>query len=315
MSRARRLPMIALCAVCTALALGASAACTRAGTVATPPPAAAPSLQTSMASSAEDTTDSQPSRERLETVGTWAFAIGDGALDGTPEEIARRLGRFDLVVVDGESATTGQVERLRERGTIVLAYLSVGTIEPWRSWYPDLKPYALETWEDWDEYYADLAAPGFRTAIGRIADGMLDKGFDGLFLDNVDMVETHPSAEPGMTMLVGELSRMTRARGGLLFAQNGEGYELGLAPLLDGWNREDVTFTYDFDTGSYVSTPAEDHAAALAAIAAMKDAGLFVTTTDYLPSPGGPQQAEAERVARAAGALPFTSDIELTRLP
>lgn len=256
-----------------------------------------------------------PARARLDAVESWAFAIGDGALEGGPETVAERLGGFDLVVIDGEEASAEQVAAIRGRGTIVLAYLSVGTIEPWRSWYAKLEPYALENWEDWDEFYADVAAPGYRSSVEGIAAEMLDKGFDGLFADNVDMVEGHPDAEPGMTALVTALSSLTRGRRGLLFAQNGDEYERGLAPLLDGWNREDVTFRYDFDTESYVRTPATDHEAALAALASMKDAGLFVTTTDYLQLPGGPQQAEAERAARSAGALPFVSDIELGRLP
>ena len=123
---------------------------------------------------------------------SFAFAIGNGQLSGGPEQVAERLGAFDLVVVDGELASAGEVAALRARGATVLAYLSVGTIEKWRSWYPNLKTYRLAAWRDWkDEWFADVSSAKLRaTLTDKIAPAILDKGFDGLFLDNVDMIET-----------------------------------------------------------------------------------------------------------------------------
>ncbi len=98
--------------------------------------------------------------------------------------------------------TAGEVAALRARGATVLAYLSVGTIEKWRSWYPNLKPYRLAAWRDWkDEWFADVSSAKLRaTLTDKIAPAILDKGFDGLFLDNVDMIETrsHRAQRPGM---------------------------------------------------------------------------------------------------------------------
>ena len=42
----------------------------------------------------------------------------------------------------------------------MLAYLSVGTIEPFRSWYRLLKPFRLKSrFEEFDEYYARVRGP------------------------------------------------------------------------------------------------------------------------------------------------------------
>ncbi|MHB0981188.1 MAG: endo alpha-1,4 polygalactosaminidase [Thermoleophilia bacterium] len=254
-------------------------------------------------------------RERLAEVDSWAFAIGDGALDGPPAALADRLGVFGLVVVDGEDATAEQVAVVRARGTIVLGYLSVGTIEPWRSWYGRLKPFVLDPWDEWGEYYADVADPAYRGEVHRIASAVLDKGFDGLFLDNVDMVDSHPDQSEGMRVLVSDLSRQVRGGGGVLFAQNGDDFALSMAALLDGWNREDVTFGYDFDTQSYVRIPAREHEAALASITSMRDAGVFVMTTDYVRTAGSADEVEALGAARGVGALPYVGDIHLTRVP
>jgi len=256
-----------------------------------------------------------PRNEELADVGSWAFAIGDGALEGPPEDVAARLGIFDLVVIDGEEATVQQIAALADGGTLVLAYLSVGTVEPWRSWYATLKPFALDQWGDWDEYYADVNEPGYRSGIRLIADSMMDKGFDGLFLDNVDMVESHRSRTEGMRVLVSNLSGLAKRRGALLFAQNGDDFALMLAPLLDGWNREEVTFGYDFDTASYVRVPGDEREAALAALESMQQAGVLVTSTDYVNTPGSADERDALRVAADIGALPYVSDVELERIP
>lgn len=164
--------------------------------------------------------DAAPRNARLAGVRSWSFAIGDGALRGVYQ---RRLAPFDLVVVDGAEARQRQVAALRARGKIVLAYLSVGTVERYRSWYRSAKPYRLDLWGDWGEWYADTSKAGFRQLIvRRVAPGILRKRFDGLFLDNVDMIGDHPRQRPGMHRLVAALGRLVRRRRGYLFAQNGE---------------------------------------------------------------------------------------------
>jgi uncharacterized protein (TIGR01370 family) len=254
---------------------------------------------------------------------SFAFAIGNGMLAGGPVQVADRLGGFGLVVVDGELATGAEVAALRARGATVLAYLSVGTIEKWRSWYRRIKRFRLGAWADWkDEWFADVSRAKLRRAIaGRIAPRLLAKGFDGLFLDNVDMVETrnHIPQRPGMRALVSQLADLVHSRGLLLFTQNGHwGLEkLGLLDALDGWNREDVSWTYDFDGHRYVPQRPGARRAALAELRDMAARGLITTATDYTPA--GDERAEAESIKHAcsAGALPYVSDIGLTarRLP
>src|SRR5688500_17059574 len=85
--------------------------------------------------------------DRLAAVDTFALALGDGASQ-------RNLEGYDLVVVDG-STSAARVKRLRAQGSLVLGYLSLGTIESYRSWFEAAKPYRLELWDDWGEWYAD----------------------------------------------------------------------------------------------------------------------------------------------------------------
>ena len=254
---------------------------------------------------------------------SFAFAIGNGNLAGGPEEVAARLGPYDLVVVDGEYASAEEVAAVRAQGTTVLGYLSVGTIEKWRSWYPRVKAYRLGASADWkDEWFADVSAPGLRQIlIAEIAPQMLGKGFDGLFLDNVDMIESrkHAPQRPGMRDLVVGLSDLAHAQSSLLFAQNGFWglRKLGLLDAIDGWNREDVTWTYDFDRRRYVRTPKGERRAALRELAEMAARGLVTTTADYTRDGDRRALGESVRNSCSVGALPYVGDIGLTarRLP
>ncbi len=254
---------------------------------------------------------------------TFALAIGNGQLSGGPEAVAERLGDYDLVVIDGELATAEDVAALRAAQTHVLAYLSVGTIEKWRSWYPRLRRYRLGAWADWkDEWFADVSKAGLRRAITQdIAPQMLDKGFEGLFLDNVDMIETrnHRTQRPGMRRLVGSLEELVHRRGRLLFTQNGAWglRKLGLVDSFDGWNREDVTWTYDFDRRRYMPVPASDRREALSELSGFAERGLVTTATDYTRAGDEAALRESIENACSAGAVPYVSDVGLTarRLP
>lgn len=254
---------------------------------------------------------------------SFAFAIGHGHLAGGPAQVAERLGAFDLVIVDGEEARADELEALRERGATVLGYLSVGTIEQWHAWYPRLKRYRLSAWQDWkNEWFADVSRRGLRRELARkIAPTILDKGFDGIFLDNVDMIETrgHRKQREGMRKLVLALGRLTHSDGRLLFAQNGLWglRKLDLVKVLDGWNREDVTWTYDFDHRRYERNREGQTRAALRELEQMAALGKTVTATDYTRAGDAAAREESIANACASGALPYVTDIELSarRLP
>ena len=178
-------------------------------------------------------------------------------------------------------------------------------------------------WADWkDEWFADVSKPALRRILlGDIAPQMLAKGFDGLFLDNVDMIETrnHADQRDGMRELVLALSDLTHTDGRFLFAQNGAWglRKLGLLDAIDGWNREDVTWTYDFDRRRYERNRPAERRAALRELAAMAERGLVTTAANYTREGDASALEESVADACSVGALPYVGDIGLTarRLP
>jgi uncharacterized protein (TIGR01370 family) len=250
---------------------------------------------------------------RLAQVDDWAFAIGD---DVETDADVERLAPFDLVVVDGELTSARRVADLRANGSVVLGYLSVGTIERYRSWYRRAKRHRMELWGDWGEWYADVRAKGFRRLIARrVAPKILGRGVDGMFLDNVDMIDGHPKQRRAMFRLVRTLSRLAHSGGGYLFAQNGAKAIKPVWSALDGWNLEDVTWGYDFKRRRYARREEAEASAGLAQLARLSAAGLLVTATDYTAAEDRAAIDESVANSCAAGALPFVSNIALTRIP
>jgi hypothetical protein len=205
--------------------------------------------------------------------------------------MAARYAGYDLVVVDGDEVTAAQVATLHDSGALV--------IEPYRPWFRRAKPYRLDYWKQWGEWYANVDAPGFRRLLLGVAKTMEHKGLDGLFLDNTDMIETHAKQAPGMRRLVAALAALVHARSGYLFAQNGADVDGPILRYLDGWNREDV--------GSDKS--------AVPDLRAMRRHGLLTLGTGYVAKAGSHAVARDVRLACGAGALPFVSNLELTRIP
>jgi hypothetical protein len=233
---------------------------------------------------------------RLAAVHTWAFAIGNRTLSG---DIEKRYAGYDLVVVDGQEVTRAKVATLHGGGALVLGYLDAGTIEPYRPWYPRAKPYRLDYWKQWHEWYANVNAAGYRKLLLGVATSFERKGLDGLFLDNTDMIETHPKQAPGMRLLVAAVAKLVHGRGGFLFAQNGADVDGPIIRYLDGWNREDI------GTDS----------AAVGDLHAMHTHGLLTLATGYVKDPSSPAVEHDIELACGASALPFVSNLALTRIP
>lgn len=100
-----------------------------------------------------------------------------------------------ILVIEPEDYTAQEVDALKESGYKVLGYLSVGSISDERDYYHSLEPYTLDSLEDWPhEKYLDVSREGAQkwlvTRGKELIEGM---GFDGLWLDNIDVYEEYPS--------------------------------------------------------------------------------------------------------------------------
>jgi cysteinyl-tRNA synthetase, unknown class len=247
-------------------------------------------------------------REALARVRRWAPVFGcDHPPVGT-------VG-FDLAVIDGVGSrdpgsrpSRTLLATLREHA-LVLSYLSVGTVEDWR-------PYAASVPQDWTlgpvpdwpgERYADVRAPGWRELMVAQARQLAAAGFDGLYLDNLDVAEEHPALAAALVELVAALRAAAPEL--LLVAQNGLAVADQLA--IDAIAHEDVFARWE---DGYRPSPRRERQRLVAHLRRLAARRLPVLTLDYA-QPGSALAADAVRRALAEGFRPAVSVLALDRLP
>jgi endo-alpha-1,4-polygalactosaminidase (GH114 family) len=144
--------------------------------------------------------------------------------------------------------------------------------------------------------------------MAREAAGLQELGFDGLFLDNLDVAEDRPETQDAIVELVEEV----RAAAGesLLIAQN------GLATIdrlpVDAVCREDTWWRWEEDR--YRASPPGETAEIVEALRRRRARGLVVLTLDYT-EPGHPEADTIVRRSRAEGFVPAVSVLALDRAP
>lgn len=137
----------------------------------------------------------------IQEAASWGYQLQNA----DPGQLA--ASQYDVIVMDyardGTDATAytaGEIQYLKDRGKIVLAYLSLGEAENYRfywqpSWQPGKPPnqYGKPPWlgptnPEWPGNYKVLYwYPGWwTTAIRPYLDRILAAGFDGVYLDIID---------------------------------------------------------------------------------------------------------------------------------
>lgn len=242
----------------------------------------------------------------------------------------------DLVIMDysadGSSQqrySPEQLESLRERAggkrRLLLAYLCLGEAEEYRFYWKGKRQARREGWlgrsnRDWPEHHrARFWLPTWQTHMDRYLDQILEAGFDGVYLDRVDVyreVDLNPGlARERMLAFVQRLAERARSKEGKdfgVFVQNAE--ELLEDPsylsLLTGVGRESVYYEARPDrSGLPHKYSAEVEQTLDRAVAA----GKLVLSVDYPRN--SRQAAQARSRARARGYLHFAALRELDCLP
>jgi uncharacterized protein (TIGR01370 family) len=246
-------------------------------------------------------------RDRIRSIESYVVYYGAGKLD--------ELARFDLAIIDRDTLTPGEVVELRSRGTLVVAYLSVGEIQPNDPWVTSgtVPPsWILGTNENWGSLFVDASQPGWRDLMTGEAGSLLDYGFDGVFLDTVDTaIDVAPETMPGMIELI---EGLRTAFPDALLVQN-RGFQIAeqVATSLDAVMFEDLSTSYDFDAAEYTRV---DNSAEAEEMVALRDrTGLPILALDYAGPADGETAARAVKIAKRYGFIPAVSVIQLDEIP
>lgn len=132
-----------------------------------------------------------------ETSARGGFAFEYGVFLGAEPDDIPKMKQYETIVIEGQLFTREEVEQLHQEGHRVFSYINVGAIENYRSYYKEYEKFTLDVYENWeDEKWIDLSRQEWQNYITNdLAVELKDKGFDGLFVDNLDVYYHYPSGE------------------------------------------------------------------------------------------------------------------------
>ena len=280
-------------------------------------------------------------RPALAAATSWGYQLQN--LD-----IARAAASpFDLLVVDyakdgadDTAITAAEMARLRThpdgRRRLVVAYLSIGEAESYRSYWQSSWTRAKPDWllgenPDWDENYAvcywDTSWQRMMCGSPNSAlDKIIAAGFDGVYLDKCDVFEDlrrhfrraaqgRPDLEADMVAFIAALSAHAKARDPdfLVIMQNAETLldRPALRRAIDAVAKEELVFG---DDGPGRHNGAEDIAFTRAKLDLLAAEGKPVFVVEYLDA--AVKITAAAAVASAAGYILYIApkDRNLARL-
>ena len=165
---------------------------------------------------------------------------------------AAALAEYDLAIIQPNTLNETELNDLQKSGTQVVAYLSIGEVEPNRPWFSDGR--VPQDWlvgynEAWDSYHVDVRQEGWQDLLVEIAGDYLDMGFDGIFMDTVDTALLYPDTEYATLNLIRNLRRsypetILIQNRGLPIIHNSHEY-------VDALMLESISTRYDFEEERY----------------------------------------------------------------
>ncbi len=106
--------------------------------------------------------------------------------------------KAELMVLDPDAYSQEEVKAIKSAGVKVLAYLSVGEAEKYRRHFSQLEgtDLIIEENPDWPENFpVKFWEPIWKSLLTSYSKEILNKGFNGLFVDVVDAWQNFPESE------------------------------------------------------------------------------------------------------------------------
>ena len=151
-----------------------------------------------------------------------------------------------IIVLESDNYRDSEVSAIKRKGYIVLAYLSVGTIEKERSWWKTYSKFKLKRLEDWpNEYYVDVRQKAWRQFLYARAKALMAKGYGGLWCDNLDVYEYNKSKEmfAACQKVLTELKKIAKyvmVNGGAEFFDYAYDHKIPIKPMTTAITQEEV---------------------------------------------------------------------------
>lgn len=159
---------------------------------------------------------------------------------------------YGYVILEAKHYTAADVKQIKKQNDKVFAYMSLGEVNGNATHYKDLKNHTLGKNEIWNSYYLNLKSEKTVTVIMDIIKKALNKGYDGMFLDNIDNYTIHGPQKDQRKELITLLRNIKEAHPKSMFLQNA-GLDLinETSLYVDAIVIESVASLYNFKDQNY----------------------------------------------------------------
>lgn len=196
----------------------------------------------------------------------------------------------ELAIVEAEELDEVWVRYLHQRGVEVIAYVNFGMAEEWRKywreeWENEPPPWMGPESGEWGgEHLVMFWEDEWLRIIEEIIGELVENGYDGILLDNIDVCEYWSMrGYDGINLLLASLKRVREGFEGKLYANLGTAiqlvYENEFQSIVDGVMREEVWFSYRG------AVDEEEREEVLKALIYFKKLGKDVIIVDYTDEP------------------------------
>ena len=165
---------------------------------------------------------------------------------------AETIKNYTYTILEPLNYNGNEIKIIKKSNKNVLAYISLGEVNSQAKHYKELKDKVLGKNNNWDSYYLDLKSEKTRKTLLSLFDDAFEKGFDGMFLDNIDNFTQFGPQKADKNELIAFLKLVDKKYPGKLFFQNA-GLELldQTNQFIDGVVVESVASSYTFKDKKY----------------------------------------------------------------
>ena len=198
-----------------------------------------------------------------------------------------------MLALEPEDYTQSEIKAIKEKGYMILGYLSLGTISTERPWYKQFSPYKLKRLPDWPkEYYMDLKKEPWQNFLVERAQNLKRLGFDGWWLDNLDVYSEYKSKAMFTAVMTG--LQAIKAIGGYVMVNGGSEWlddaldkKVDISKCVDGYTQEEVfsRVTSYKGKGTFGKQTAADSRFYQTLLKRVRDAGTDTFLLEYTRDP------------------------------
>lgn len=159
---------------------------------------------------------------------------------------------YDYVILEADLYSAEDIEIIKDKNKKVLCYISLGEVNRNASYFKELKGVVNSKNDIWNSYQINLNYRKTKDVLNKVIKNRLAKGFDGLFLDNIDNYTIHGNQYKQASHLLLYLKQLRKKYPEAYLMQN-SGFSLleSTNPLVNALAVESVATNYNFSKKEY----------------------------------------------------------------